>query len=141
MQLREIILFLHDSRETPETAVSLLHQKRLGSGSEPTKDKATHSVAGQGRATGLVDSFIQITYFIGSTHTLSLASGMSRATELWVTTLVTLRAALIGGGAIWWAVAETNSLGTGRYCNSPPPQGASHGSHMSEPQSSHVSKP
>ena len=32
-------LFLHDSRETPETAVSLLHQKRLGSGSEPTKEK------------------------------------------------------------------------------------------------------
>ena len=34
-----VILFLHDSRETPETAVSLLHQKRLGSGSEPTKEK------------------------------------------------------------------------------------------------------
>ena len=33
------ILFLHDSRETQETAVSLLHQKRLGSGSEPTKEK------------------------------------------------------------------------------------------------------
>ena len=31
-----VALFLHDSRETPETAVSLLHQKRLGSGSEPT---------------------------------------------------------------------------------------------------------
>ena len=29
-------LFLHDSRDCPETAVSLLHQKRLGSGSEPT---------------------------------------------------------------------------------------------------------
>ena len=29
----ETKLFLHDSRETPETAVSLLHQKRLGSGS------------------------------------------------------------------------------------------------------------
>ena len=28
--------FLHDSRDCPETAVSLLHQKRLGSGSEPT---------------------------------------------------------------------------------------------------------
>ena len=32
-------LFLHDSRDCPETAVSLLHQKRLGSGSEPTKEK------------------------------------------------------------------------------------------------------
>ena len=36
---RYLILFLHDSRETPETAVSLLHQKRLGSGTEPTKEK------------------------------------------------------------------------------------------------------
>ena len=34
-----IIIFLHDSRDCPETAVSLLHQKRLGSGSEPTKEK------------------------------------------------------------------------------------------------------
>ena len=34
-----IILFLHDSRDCPETAVSLLHQKRLGSGSERTKEK------------------------------------------------------------------------------------------------------
>ena len=34
-----VTLFLHDSRETPETAVLLLHQKRLGSGSEPTKEK------------------------------------------------------------------------------------------------------
>ena len=33
------VLFLHDSRDCPETAVSLLHQKRLGSGSEPTKEK------------------------------------------------------------------------------------------------------
>ena len=33
------ILFLHDSRDCPETAVSLLHQKRLGSGTEPTKEK------------------------------------------------------------------------------------------------------
>ena len=32
-------LFLHDSRDCPETAVSLLHQKRIGSGSEPTKEK------------------------------------------------------------------------------------------------------
>ena len=31
-----IILFLHDLRDCPETAVSLFHQKRLGSGSEPT---------------------------------------------------------------------------------------------------------
>ena len=34
-----LVLFLHDSRDCPETAVSLLHQKRLGSGSEPTKEK------------------------------------------------------------------------------------------------------
>ena len=39
LALMTLILFLHDSRETPETAVSLLHQKRLGSGSEPTKEK------------------------------------------------------------------------------------------------------
>ena len=32
-------LFLHDSRDCPETAVSLLHQKRLGSGSEPTNKR------------------------------------------------------------------------------------------------------
>ena len=30
---------MHDSRDCPETAVSLLRQKRLGSGSEPTKEK------------------------------------------------------------------------------------------------------
>ena len=34
-----MMLFLHDSRDCPETAVLLLHQKRLGSGSEPTKEK------------------------------------------------------------------------------------------------------
>ena len=34
-----LALILHDSRETPETAVSLLHKKRLVSGSEPTKEK------------------------------------------------------------------------------------------------------
>ena len=39
-EIRRIdVLFLHDSRDCPETAVSLLHQKRLGSGSEPTKEK------------------------------------------------------------------------------------------------------
>ena len=37
--LNDELLFLHDSRDCPETAVSLLHQKRLGSGSEPTKEK------------------------------------------------------------------------------------------------------
>ena len=36
---QERVLFLHDSRDCPETDVSLLHQKRLGSGSEPTKEK------------------------------------------------------------------------------------------------------
>ena len=38
-----IILFLHDSRDCPETAVSLLNQKRLGSGSEPTKENICES--------------------------------------------------------------------------------------------------
>ena len=37
--LLRTVFFLHDSRDCPETAVSLLHQKRLGSGSEPTKEK------------------------------------------------------------------------------------------------------
>ena len=36
VMIKERRLFLHDSRDCPETAVSLLHQKRLGSGSEPT---------------------------------------------------------------------------------------------------------
>ena len=39
LYLLNLILFLHDSRDCAETAVSLLHQKRLGSGSEPTKEK------------------------------------------------------------------------------------------------------
>ena len=41
---KNYILFLHDSRDCPETAVSLLHQKRLGSGSEPTnKQDGAHA--------------------------------------------------------------------------------------------------
>ena len=39
-----LVLFLHDSRDCPETAVSLLHQKRLGSGSEPTNKQDKLSI-------------------------------------------------------------------------------------------------
>ena len=42
-----IFCMTHSRDDCPETAVSLLHQKRLGSGSEPTKENSEINESGE----------------------------------------------------------------------------------------------